>query len=141
MNVRTPRVMLVGESEEAASYLLYRLQAQGCECYFARSYEQARRLLCEQGLDLVLGPVPRGEEDVEALLGAFTAAKATLFCFHTVGDRCWWVPAVRRGRKCRQTPALQPSEFIAVLDATVREIKREVPTPRRPDELRTAGAA
>ena len=125
----TPRVMFVGHSPAAASYLLYRLQAHGCECHFGRSYDSVRWLLGARAIDLVLGTPLNEEKDAGGIVAAFENAGATLFCFHVHDERCWWVPVVRQGRRSPGGSALRPSEFVGALDQIVAEIKADLRAP------------
>jgi hypothetical protein len=121
MSAKLVRVLLVGESAKGSWSLLQRLEKQGCECHVAASCGDAARLSADDAFDLVL--CTDQMEEIRALTESLVGSATTVFRRHPVEDSCWWLPAVRAGRKCLGAPALRPGEFACFLDGLVDEIK------------------
>jgi hypothetical protein len=129
-------VLLVGESARGFSFLLEHLEKRGCDCFVAASGSEAARLCAGRIFDLVL--CTDRIESTSTLIASLIGSRTTLFCSHPVEDSCWWLPAVRAGKKCLGTPALRPSEFANILDKMVDKIKSGEHPPR---EFAPRGAA
>jgi hypothetical protein len=48
----------------------------------------------------------------------------TVFYFYAVEHGCWWLPALKRGRKCFGSPAFRGREFVVVLDEVMKQIQQ-----------------
>jgi hypothetical protein len=118
------RVLLIGENSQGSSYLIKRLEGQGCKCTFATSYQDAVTLFSIQDFDLILSPMRVREKSVFPLIGLLERSRTTLFYFQPVEEGCWWLPALRFGRNCYGSYALRPSEFVASLDVVIDEIQK-----------------
>ena len=114
------KVLLLGESANGSFYLLRRLEQCGCDCSFATSAEEAIALFDRHAFQLILSTLPL--HDIDPLLDLLGESDCTVFFTCPVEDGCWWVPLVRHGQKCLGTPALLPSEFVALLPGLVKEI-------------------
>jgi CheY-like chemotaxis protein len=123
MEPNRPKALLIGESPQGSQYLTKRLQENGCECAFAVTCREACSLLRAQDFDLVLSPMRLSDGSLYPLIGLLDGSGITLFYYHPVEDGCLWLPALRRGQKCFGSSALRPSEFVAALDETTREIR------------------
>lgn len=115
------RVLLIGESDRSFSHITRRLERHGCRCLFANSYEQAREILAQESISLVLSVIPPRENAMSLLTDMLLGTEASIYYAQPVEDSCWWLPALRQGERCFGTPALRPSEFATVLD---REMER-----------------
>lgn len=118
-----PRALLLGENSQGSSHLTKLLTGQGCLCEFANSYEQACSALTRDPFDLVLSPMRLRENSIFPLVSLLEGSGATLFYFQLVEDGCWWLPALRFGRRCFGSYALRPSEFTAVLKEIIGEVR------------------
>lgn len=142
------KIMLVGENPQGSSYLVSRLEGQGCECRFATSYQEACTLLRQGRYDLVLSPIRLCSGSVFPLIDVLEGSGTTLFYSHAVEDSCWWLPALRKGQRCFGSPALRPSEFINALGGIIGEIQSEAsaapagePTVAEPRPVPAAASA
>ena len=122
------RVLLIGESSQGSSHLFKRLEGHGCKCEFATSYQEAVSLLKTEEFVLVLSPMRIHDSSVFPLIGQLEGSRTSLFYFQPVEDGCWWLPALRFGRKCFGSNALRPSEFIALLELAIDEMEPSAPT-------------
>jgi len=120
-----PRVLLIGESAQGCSLLSKRMEKRGCECNFVSSCLEALLRLDSQAFDLVLGPMRLRDGTLYSIIGFLEGSATTVFYSYAVEDGCWWLPALRRGQRCLGSPALRPSEFIVLLDKTIREMQRD----------------
>jgi len=123
MNSDCVKVLLLGESAKGSSYLLHRLRNWGCDCSVATSAAEARALVNDHTFQLILSTLPLRRLD--PLLDLLGESDCTVFFTCPVEDGCWWVPLLRHGQKCLGTPALLPSEFVALLPGLVKEIRQE----------------
>jgi len=112
-------VLLVGESVLGASFLVNRLWQRGCRCEFATSYEEVRARIQGQDIYLVLSPTRLCGRNLLPLIDLLEGSNVSLFYAQSVEDGCWWLPALRHGRKCFGSCAVRPSEFISVLDEVI----------------------
>ena len=120
---RIPRALLVGENSQGVSYLAKRLEDRGFQCEYASSTQQALSLVQVHGFDLILSPIRLRDASLYFLMDLFYGAAVTLFYFYGVEDGCWWLPALRNGKRCWGTPALRSSEFAFTLDAAIDEVR------------------
>ena len=101
---------------------------RGCQCWYAGSYSEGARLFAEQGFDVVL--CADVGEGLGVLIAPLIGSTASLFRSHAVEDGCWWLPAVRHGKKCLSTPAFRPTEFAVAIERIVEEIRSSAASPR-----------
>jgi hypothetical protein len=120
---RIPEALFVGEYSRGSSYLVRGLQQKGFECHFASTAQTALSLVQAHNFDLVLCPIRLRGTSLYFLLDLLDGGIATLYYFYPVEDDCWWLPAVRRGKRCWGTSALRPSEFVLALDAAIDEVR------------------
>jgi hypothetical protein len=134
MQVKGPRALLIGENSQGYSHLVKLPQRHGCECSFATSYQEACSLLGTQPFDLVLSPTRIRDCSIFPLVSLLEGSDVTLFYFQLVEDGCWWLPALRSGRKCFGSHALQPSEFVVSLNEILAEARvgSRVPAENQP---------
>jgi DNA-binding response OmpR family regulator len=121
------KVLLIGENPQGYSLLADRLEAHGFKCRFATTYQEAVSLLSLQEFELVLSPMRVRHSSIFPLISLLESSQTTLFYFQAVEEGCWWLPALRFGRNCFGSHALRPSEFIALLDAVIDEIRKGQP--------------
>jgi DNA-binding NtrC family response regulator len=122
MNGRSQRALLVDENPEHCSNLVKRLQERGFQCQFASSSQQALSLARIYDFDLVLSPVRLHGASLLSLMDSFVGSGATLFYFHGVEEGCWWLPAIRHGKRCFGSSAFRPGEFISALEAAINDV-------------------
>ena len=79
MNIRVPRILLIGESAPGSSNLLKWVERYGCEFGFAKSYQEACTLLKLLDFDLVLSPMGLRGVSVFPLLDRLQGTCTTLF--------------------------------------------------------------
>lgn len=130
-NMTPVRILLVGESPMGFSYLSQRLEKRGCECSVACSNVDGARLFHEHPFDVILCCGCR--DGIESLIRSIIGSSASLYRSHRVEDGCWWLPAVLHGEACSGAPALQPGEFMKMLDQMLdhlRETASEIPLAR-----------
>ena len=120
------KALLIGESRQGCSYLANRLQQRGCKCEFATSFQEADSLLRAKEYDFVLSATRLQNHSLFPLIDLLEGSGITLFYSHPVEDGCWWLPALRRGRKCFGLSALLPKEFVSVLDAEIEEAQHNL---------------
>jgi hypothetical protein len=120
---RIPEALFIGEHCQGSFYLVSRLQQKGFQCHFASTAQTALSLVQGHNFDLVLCPIRLRETSLYFLLDLLDGGIATLYYFYPVEDDCWWLPAVRRGKRCWGTSALRPSEFVLALDAAIDEVQ------------------
>jgi DNA-binding NtrC family response regulator len=125
MDIKEPRALLIGENSQGSSHLAKILEGRGCDCRFATSYQEACSLLDTQHFDLVLSPLRLRDRSIFPLASLLEGSSITLFYFQLVEDGCWWLPALRSGRKCFGTHALRPSEFVISLNEIIAELQVE----------------
>lgn len=130
MERRKLKVLLIGESAQGCSNLAKSLELRGCESRFATTYQDACSLLTAEGFSLVLSPLRLRETSLFPLLGVLQGSPATLFYFQLVEEGCWWLPALRRGKKCFGSAAFRSIEFFSVLEETIEEIRSNMPVAR-----------
>jgi hypothetical protein len=118
-------VLAIGESGEMCSSSFSRLEQRGCECYFAKSQTELASLLESMQFDIVLSARTLQGTGTGGLGGLLWGGRSSLFYIARVGDDCWWLPVLRRGRECFGSPALRTNEFMNALDDVIREIRGE----------------
>jgi hypothetical protein len=79
--------------------------------------------LREREFDLALSPLRLRDVTLFPLIDFLEGSRTSLFFFRPVEDGCWWLPALRFGKKCFGSDALRPSEIIASLDDLMNEIE------------------
>jgi len=121
MSEESVRVLLLGESEKGSSCLAWHLEHHGCQCWFARSTEEALALFEKYSFQLVLSTKPL--RLANAIVARLKQSSCSVFYCQPVEDGCWWLPLVDHGKKCMGAPALRPSEFVSALDQLVGEIE------------------
>lgn len=121
---KAPKVLLVGENHHASSRLAKYFQNRGFHCEFASSCQEVLSLVGIRDFDLVLSPIRLRSSSLYFLVDLFEGSEVTLFYFQTVENGCWWLPAMRRGKRCLGSSALRPSDFVPVLDAAIGEVRR-----------------
>jgi hypothetical protein len=121
MSQECVKVLLLGESEEDWSHLALHLEDRGCDCWLAKSTEHAHSLLDIQKFQLVLTSKPLLLTN--RMTGRLEELNCSVFYRFSVGDGCWWLPAMDHGKECLGATALRPREFVSVLDHLMREIE------------------
>lgn len=119
------RVLAIGESGEICSPPFSRLEQRGCECYFAKSQTELASLLERIQFDIVLSARTLQGTGTGGLGGSLWGGRSSLFYIARVGDDCWWLPVLRRGRECFGSPALRTKEFMNALDDLIRQIRND----------------
>ena len=133
-NVNQISALLIGESSQGSGLLSTRLEARGCACNFAASAMDACAQLRVREFDLALSPLRLREVSLFPLIDSLEGSRTSLYYFRPVEEGCWWLPALRFGKKCFGSNALRPSEFIATLEQLIDEIAR-AHQPRLPERL------
>lgn len=126
IDARPPRALLVGEYSENSSNLARRLQQRGFQCEFASSSRQALSLARSYDFELVLSPIRLHGASFLSLMELFSESAVTLFYFHGVEEGCWWLPAIRQGKRCFGSPGFRSREFASALDAAIEHIAHPV---------------
>jgi hypothetical protein len=116
-------VLLIGESERSFSHIEGRLEKSGCQCRFAKSYEEAHESLRNSNFDIVLSVIHPRDNAISSIADSLAGRPASFFYALPVEESCWWLPALRHGERCIGAPALRPSEFSMELDEVVAEIR------------------
>ncbi|HEV2386096.1 MAG TPA: hypothetical protein VGS20_02465 [Candidatus Acidoferrales bacterium] len=113
------KVLLLSSNPDNSLALRFYLEERGCQCWHARTTEQALELFHLHGFHLILSahPVPQ----TDPLLDRLGGSDCTMFYRMAVEDGSWWLPFVLHGRNCLGAPALHPNQFLEVLDLAVRE--------------------
>ena len=127
MEDKRPSVLLIAESAQGSSYLASRLDKRGCECSFALSCQEAFLILRDRKFDLVLSPTSLRDGTLYSIMNLLEGSDTTVFYSHAVERGCWWLPALWRGEKCFGSSALRPSEFVPLLDQTIKDIQSDAP--------------
>jgi len=114
------------------SFLRPPLEKLGCDCHFAKSYQEISELLSRNKLDIVLSLncYQNSSEIVPLLAGQCVS----VFQLLRVENGCWWLPVIRNGEDCRGTSAFSPKEFTCVLAEIVMGIHVKV-TSRTPHAI------
>jgi len=122
MSEECVKVLLLGEGEEDWSNLALHLEDQGCDCWLAKSTEDALTLLDRQKFHLVLTtkPLLLGNEIVERL----EELNCNVFYRYPVGDGYWWLPAMDHGKECLGATALRPREFAGAIAQDTSSVKQ-----------------
>lgn len=127
MEDKRPSVLLIAESARGSSYLASRLDKRGCVCSFALSCQEAFLILRDRKFDLVLSPTSLRDGTLYSIMNLLEGSDTTVFYSHPVERGCWWLPALLRGEKCFGSSALRPSEFVPLLDQTIKDIQSDAP--------------
>jgi len=114
-------VLFIGESLRSFSHIAGRLERGGCRCRFAKTYEEARQSIQNEGFDLVLSVAQPRDNAISSITSLLAGTPASFFYALPVEETCWWLPALRQGKRCFGAPALRPSEFAGLLDEVVAE--------------------
>ena len=122
MTIKTPKILLIAESPMGVSFLAARLKKWACEIHFASSCEIANALVSKQRFDLVLSEFRLWNESSNPLATLLIGSDTTLVYSYPVETGCWWLPAVKNGKACWGSLAMQPSEFIGFLDDFLKEM-------------------
>jgi CheY-like chemotaxis protein len=120
-SINETRALLIGENPRGSSHLVKVLEGHGCDCSFATSYQEVYSILGTQHFDLVLSPLRLRDCSMFPLANLLERSNITLFYFQLVEDGCWWLPALRSGRKCFGSHALPPSEFVISLNEIIAQ--------------------
>ncbi len=127
------KVLLIGERPGSFSRIVGRLEKGGCRCRFAKSYEEARESIASEAFDLVLSAAPPRDNAIASITSLLSGSGASFFYALPVEESCWWLPALRQGKRCFGAPALRPGEFTTLLDEVVAASPEASPTePRTP---------
>jgi PleD family two-component response regulator len=130
MRNKMPSVLLIGEKSNGSSHLTRCLDTSGCECSFASSCREAFLILRKKKFDLVLSPTILPDGKLYSIMNLLEGSHTTVFYSYAVENSCWWLPALRSGQKCFGSPAFRPSEFVTLLEETIKQIHRDAVTPR-----------
>jgi hypothetical protein len=117
------KVLLIDENPQRSSYLTERLVKKGCGHEFANSLGEAVSRIRANDYDLVLSATRLRDGGAFLLMDLLEGSNVTLFYFHAVEEGCWWLPGLRRGRKCFGSSAVRPSDFVPMLDEVIDEIQ------------------
>lgn len=137
------RALIVTENPQGSSYLTERLRKADFECEFARSCQEAHSITKTKEFDLVLSATRLRDGGAFSLLESLEGSGTTLFFYHPVEEGCWWLPGLRRGKRCFGTSALRPSEFVSALGRAIEEIRaaeRPAAVAERPSAAQPAVA-
>jgi hypothetical protein len=125
MEKRKPNVLLIRESIQGSSLLTW-LDNRGCEYSFATSFQEAFLILTNREFDLVFSPTRLGDGNLYSIMNLLEGSGTTVFYFYAVEHGCWWIPALRHGRKCFGSPAFRGKEFVVVLDEVMTQIQQNM---------------
>ena len=122
MTIKTPKILLIAESPMGVSFLAARLKKWACEIHFASSCKIANALVSTHRFDLVLSEFKMWNESSNPLAALLIGSDTTLIYSYPVETCCWWLPAVKNGKACWGSLAMQPSEFIGFVDDFLKEM-------------------
>jgi PleD family two-component response regulator len=123
MERRKPNVLVIRESVQHSSLLTW-LDQRGCEYSFATSCQEAFQILRNREFDVVLSPTRVRDGSLYPIMSLLEGSDTTVFYFYSVEYGSWWLPALRRGRKCFGSPAFRGREFVVVLDEVMTQIQQ-----------------
>ncbi len=123
MIIKTPKILLVCNSPIGMSFLAARLKKWACEVHFASSCKEASAFLNNQRFDVVLSEFRLSDGSTYPLASSLVGTRTTVVYSYPVESGCWWLPAVKNGKSCWGSLAMQPSEFVAFLDEIVTELR------------------
>jgi hypothetical protein len=106
-----PTVLMMGEGMRKASHLEDFLRRSGWNCRVEPEMSVALQLAEQNPYDLVLSGVRMDRAHRGKLVNSLMKAKASLFFSMAVEYGCWWLPAVRLGENCADSPALPSKRF------------------------------
>ena len=116
------KVLFIGETLGSFSHIAGRLEKGGCRCQFAKSYEEARQFINNEGFELVLSVALPRDNAIASITSLLAGSPTSFFYALPVEESCWWLPAIRQGKRCFGAPALRPSEFASLLDQVIAEL-------------------
>ena len=130
--VSNRNVLLVGKSANEYSLLEQRLTNWGGKCRFAISRQEARKLLIEEAIGLVISEMNLVDGSALRLMPLLENSPTSLYSFHPTSNGCLWIPMVEKGKICWGAPTLRPGEFALFLRRTLAE-QRTIPVlePRK----------
>ena len=114
------RVLLAGENPHLFAFFRSPLEKVGCECHFAKSYQEIGKLLSHTKLHIVLSSY--WYQSLSEMMGLLAGLRVSMFHMLPVEDGCWWVPVPQHGENCLGARAFRPNEFNCVLAEIVRGI-------------------
>lgn len=100
MNRTPPRVLLAGDVGIASGALSKWMVRRGCQCQFAASFEDVRKLLSQAEFDLVLCQYSLPDRTAFPLLEWLSGTRSTLLYSAGYGENSRWLPVIERGQRC-----------------------------------------
>ena len=125
MRIGKPKALFVGEKPVRHSHLADHVNAKGCDCTFAASYDEACSRLRAEHFDFIFSPMRLRGVTLFPLMDLLEGSEATLFYFHAVEEGFWCLPALRQGQRCFGSSGLRASEFVSQLDELIEVVQRD----------------
>ena len=113
-------VLLIGQSPHLLSFCRSPLEKAGCQCYFAQSHQEMRKVFRHTSVHIVVSL--NAQQNLSELMAQLAGSSVTVFHRLPVEEGCWWLPVLRNGKHCLGTPAFRPSEFTCVFAEVVKSI-------------------
>lgn len=121
---KTPNVnvLLVGASPRWSASFRSHLERVGCECHFAKSYQEMANLLGHTRLRLDIVLSLDTCQNLSGMMGLLAGLRVSFFHMLLVEEGCWWLPVLQNGEDCLGTAAFRPNEFSYVFAEVVRRM-------------------
>jgi len=104
-------VLLAGDTAARSATLRRWLGHRGSYCQFAKSFQDACRLLSQRRFDLVLCQYDLPDRTAFPLLDWLEGSPSTLIFAARSGRNSRWLPVVERGQRCLDRPLLRTSDL------------------------------
>jgi hypothetical protein len=117
------RVLVLGERPQGLFAPWQLFERNDCQCEFAPSHQEPRRLTNLWEFDIVLSALGIPGKSVQELIALLSGSRASLFCSLRVETGYWWLPVLRIGKECFGTAAFRLDEFTRAFNQLVRDIK------------------
>jgi CheY-like chemotaxis protein len=108
-------VLLAGDTAARSATLRKWLSHRRCHCQFARSFQDACRLLSQRKFDLVLCQYELPDRTAFPLLDWLEGSPSTLIFAARSGRSSRWLPVVERGKRCLDRPLLRTTDLPSAL--------------------------
>src|SRR6201984_3882041 len=104
-------VLLAGDTAARSATLRKWLSRRACHCQFAKSFQDAFRLLSQRKFDLWLCQYELPDRTAFPLLDWLEGSPSTLIFAARSGRSGRWLPVVERGKRCLDRPLVRKSDL------------------------------
>ena len=104
-------VLMAGDTAARSTTLRKWLSDRRCHLQFAKSFEDACRLLSQSKFDLVLCQYVLPDRTAFPLLDWLEGSPSTLIFAARSGRSSRWLPVVERGKRCLDRPLLRTADL------------------------------